>query len=601
MRLSAVIAAVISVSVYAACAATRDSTFGDAAADASSVSSGATMPGAGGSGQGGGFSFGGSGQGGSVACEQPCSTDFHHVIDCDGNILETCTGTEGCNPSTGTCENACKVAEDNKFSVGCGYLSTYMENLHGECFAAFVANTWNQPAHITVEYAGKQLAPGTFGYIPVGAGPGLSYQPFNAAAGIPPGEVVILFLSGQLGTPGPGQAFCPKSPATPNSQMMGTGIGNSFRIDSDVPVVAYQINPYGGGSAAVTGASLLLPTSVWSDNYVAVSAYHGNMPANPSFNIVAEQDNTVVTMLPSAQLAGAGGIPGGPANSPVSFTLQRGQNAQISQSIDLTGSVIQATKRVGFMAGHRCAFIPSGVLYCDHGEQMIPPVKALGSEYAGVMYRPRMGEPAVWRAIGVIDGTVLTWSKPVGGPASLNRGQIGEFFTGEPFLVSSQDADHPFVLFQHMSGSTWKPGMDGYGDSDSVISVPTKQYMNSYVFFADPTYPETNLVLVRAKGKDDKFHDVTLDCAGVIGGFAPVDAAGAFEWARADLIVGNFQNVGNCSTGRHEIKSDAPFGLWVWGWGTPLTSTFTKNVSYGYPGGMNVVPINNVVIVPDPN
>jgi hypothetical protein len=153
-----------------------------------------------------------------------------------------------------------------------------------------------------------------------------------------------------------------------------------------------------------------------------------------------------------------------------------------------------------------------------------------------------------------------------------------------------------------MSGSNWLPQMDGYGDSDSVISVPVKQYMNSYVFFADPTYPETNLVVVRAKGSGEVFHDVTLDCAGKLAGWQSV---GEYEWTRTDLITGNFQNVGNCSTGRHEIKSDGPFGLWVWGWGTPLTGyppsgVFTKNVSYGYPGGMNVVPINQVVIVPDP-
>ena len=48
--------------------------------------------------------------------------------------------------------------------------------------------------------------------------------------------------------------------------------------------------------------------------------------------------------------------------------------------------------------------------------------------------------------------------------------------------------------------------------------------------------------------------------------------------------------------GRHEIHSDAPFGLQVWGWGTPLTTTFSQDVSYGYPGGMNVAPINDVVI-----
>jgi len=113
------------------------------------------------------------------------------------------------------------------------------------------------------------------------------------------------------------------------------------------------------------------------------------------------------------------------------------------------------------------------------------------------------------------------------------------------------------------------------------------------VFFADPTYPETNLVVIRAPGSDSAYHDVTLDCAGPISGWQTV---GNFQWTRVDLMTGNFMNVGSCSTGRHEIHSDAPFGLQVWGWGTPNTSTFTANVSYGYPGGMNVAPINTVVI-----
>jgi hypothetical protein len=55
-----------------------------------------------------------------------------------------------------------------------------------------------------------------------------------------------------------------------------------------------------------------------------------------------------------------------------------------------------------------------------------------------------------------------------------------------------------------------------------------------------------------------------------------------------------------CDNGRHQISSPSPFGLWVWGWGTPETSSFTANVSYGYPGGMNVQPINTVVIPPMP-
>jgi len=214
------------------------------------------------------------------------------------------------------------------------------------------------------------------------------------------------------------------------------------------------------------------------------------------------------------------------------------------------------------------------------------------------MYRPRSGEPAIWRLIGAIDGTQLTWEPDVGGPATLNQGQIAEFYTATPFVVKSQDEDHPFLMFTYMSGSQWSMLQDngGFGDVDFVISVPPGQYLSSYVFFADPTYPETNLVVVRKKAYD-QFADVTLDCAGVLGGWQPV---GEYEWTRIDLITGDFQGVGGCSTGRHEISSDAPFGLWVWGWGTPLTSIFTENVSYGYPGGMNVQHINEIVIPPVP-
>jgi hypothetical protein len=229
---------------------------------------------------------------------------------------------------------------------------------------------------------------------------------------------------------------------------------------------------------------------------------------------------------------------------------------------------------------------------------MVPPVKALGSEYVGVMYRPRVpGDAGIWRVVGAVDGTTLTWSSYVGGPSVLDAGQTAVFITDQPFVVSSQDKMHPFMLFTYMSGCDWPQLSNtmGYGDPDFVISVPPEQYMSDYVIFTDPTYPETNLVVVRRQNATMTFDDVTLDCAGKLTGWQPI---GKYEWTRIDLIRHDFQGQNGCTTGRHEIKSSTPFGLWVWGWGTPETTTFTEAVSYGYPGGMNVQPINAVVIPP---
>jgi hypothetical protein len=370
-------------------------------------------------------------------------------------------------------------------------------------------------------------------------------------------------------------------------------MATAFHITTDVPVVAYQINPYGGGSVAVTAASLLLPSSVWDDNYVAVNV-SPQSAGNPSLNIIAREDGTIATITPVAAVVGGGGIPPGPAGQPLALSLRGGQHAQITQAAELTGSIITANKPIGFMAGHTCMNMPVGTSFCDHGEQMIPPIRALAHRYVGVMYRPRVAAETAtfWRLVGAVDGTQLTWSTPVGGPATLGKGQSVLFQTGTPFVVSSQDKDHPFMLFNYMTSSTHV--QSGYGDPDFVLTVPPVQYLKQYVFFADPTYPETNLVIVRARGTDQQFHDVMLDCLGPVSGWQPVD--NDYQYARVDLMTGNFVPAGSCSTGRHEIRSDAPFGLWVWGWGTPLTSTFTSNVSYGYPGGMNVAPVNVVII-----
>ncbi len=541
--------------------------------------------------------------GDGAACGHTCSSDLHEVIDCNDVVVQTCSGTDGCDTATGTCVNACQAAVDNKNSVGCEYYATHMENLLGSslCFAAFVANTWNTDAHIAVDFNGTKLTNiNSFTAIPTGKGQSITYTPFTGS--LPAGQVAMLFLGGVQGAP----PECPMPTAEGTSAMYsGTGVGHSFHVTTDVPVVMYEISPYGGGSAAVTGSSLLLPVSAWDTNYVASTA-SPDTASPPGVTIIAAQDNTVVSFLPKVALQGGGGIPSGAANTTVKFTLNKGQEAQIEQSTDLAGSIISSSLPVGVMAGNPCMNTPLGVTYCDHGEQMLPPIRALGNEYVGVMYRPRSNEPAIWRVVGAVDGTTLTYTPAAPGamdglpaaPTALAQGDVKEFATGTPFVVKSQDDKHPFMLFEYMAGSSWSglSSPDGTGDPDFSVQVPPQQYLSHYVIMSDPTYPETNLVVIRRPDANNVFQDVTIECLNApLSGWKTV---GSYQWTRLDLQTG-FSDVNGCSNGRHELTSKAPFGLNIWGWGTPATGT--GYVSYSYPGGMNVQPINSVVVLPTPH
>ncbi|MCK6592620.1 MAG: IgGFc-binding protein, partial [Polyangiaceae bacterium] len=294
---------------------------------------------------------------------------------------------------------------------------------------------------------------------------------------------------------------------------------------------------------------------------------------------------------------------GTPKGVPMTYSMMKGQSLTFEQEAELTGSPILSTKPVGVIGASGCINIDA--CCCDGAHQQIPPVRALGSEYVAVRYRNRidgMEENAPWRIVGAVDGTVLTYepAPPMDAPLMLNSGQIAAFRSPGPFVVRSQDDDHPFYLSGYMTGGG---DFNGAGDPEFVTVIPAKQYLAEYVFFADPTYPETNLVIVRTKASDGTFKDVNLDCAGVLGGFQPLGNSGNYEYTRFDLVRFNFEKQGNCDNGRREMHSDAPFGLTVWGWGTSATDAggFTSTyVSYAYPAGASVQPINEVVVPPVP-
>jgi hypothetical protein len=522
-----------------------------------------------------------------------CSDDLQAIV-CDGVEVQDCT--PGACVGGECIDDPCLAAELTKSSTGCDYWAVKTDLISdgsGACFAAFVVNTWVTPVHIEAEYEG-QLLPASAIQTPVGQGQGLSYEPYDAQAGLDPGEVAILFIARENG-------FLPECPVPPalfdNIGVVGTGRGSAVNIRTDVPVAAYQILPYGGGSSAATSASLLLPTSAWDLNYVAVNAFEKSQAApqaQPSLTIVAREDGTEVSLLPKVAILGGPGVAAGQANVPIQYVLDRGETLQISQDLELTGSAIEGNVPFGVFGAASCLNIPVDGFACDSAHQQLPPIRALGSEYVGVRYRARanmLEEVVPWTLVGVVDGTTLAWEPaiPPGAPTQLDPGQLVRFEAPGPFVVRSQDQDHPFYLGAHMTGGD---NFGGEGDPEWVNVIPSGQYLRDYVLFTDPTYSETSLVVVRAQ-QNGSFEPVELDCLGELDGWTPL---GDYEWTRVDLVTGNFMAVNGCENGRHEMWSDAPFGVTVWGWGSSASQLFTEYVSYAYPAGASVQSINEVVV-----
>jgi hypothetical protein len=595
-------------------------------------------------------------------CSTPthCGTDPNFIYKCGIKVFQ-CSTLDQCVEPCGDagsgdacaarCINPCLSSLGPNTSNGCEFYALEMDtstDTAGACYAVFVVNQWQtgEAALLEVDLGGKAYSASAlegFARIPSGTGTGITYATFDSTKGLPQNQIAILFLSRNLSVTGSGGspgvlANCPPgvTPAvTTDAALHGTtGGGQAFRIRSNVPVVAYQMLPYGGGHARVTGATLLLPTNVWGTNYIAANAYvwpdltmSPDVAAGPTMAVVAKEDGTHVTIDPVVDIQGGGGLSATTKGVPVTYTLDKGEYFQISQHKELTGSPIQSDLPIAVFGGSSLIDVPFGKARADHAEQQLPPVRALGSEYAAVRYRsrkPGTNESVPWRIVGVVDGTTLSYdpAAPSGAPASIDQGQVAEIDDPGPWIVSSQDSSHPFYFAQYMTGGSNVELTDdasiynGAGDPEFVNVVAPAQYLPSYTFFTDPTYPETNLVIVAAVDSvTGLFPTVHLDCAGTIGSWQALGTKGKYQFTRLDLSTGDYEGQNGCDNGVHTISASIPseaappgdvahIGVTIWGWGSGATykgtdetnAKYTRWVSYAYPAGANITKLNDVVV-----
>lgn len=491
-----------------------------------------------------------------------------------------------------TCEEA------SGSSVGCEFYAIQARDVGSSnlCFAAYIANTGPDPVQIAIERDGENLGTDSVA-IPVGEGEGLSYEPYDPSAGLPSGGVAIAFLAEKWDI---AESACPLPAAVRGEGLeKGASRGAAFRLITDRPVAAYSLFPYGGEGSVMASATLLLPTSTWGtdfvtsvptdESYVRFGEGTERGDAGPGMQIVAREPETTVTLLPSSQVKGVSPEESGLPGMPVTFQLQQGEYVQLQHPIfsatTLSGSLVQADKPIGVWSFH--ANIAFSGTRAETEQEQLPPLSALGHRYVGIPAHERQDPTAFnqllrWQLVGAVDGTVLEWTpeRPEGAPTQLDRGEVVHFDTHLGFIVNSQSDEHVFHIAQYIRK------IDVLADPEFVTTIPTEQYQTEYTFFTDPTYPETSLLVTRTPLADGSYAPVNLECRGELSDWQPL---GDLEFARVQLVHQRL-GVEGCSNGHHQISSDAPFGVMVWGWG--------DFVSYGYAAGAGVRTINAVELDP---
>ena len=490
----------------------------------------------------------------SADCTMACGPGFaqcngdtstHCAWDGSGVFTEYCDPIMGstCNVSTGRCDGACSQNQLGFSYIGCDYYPTVTRNSQLGLsisvllnFKVAVSNSGLTTANVTASQGTTTLTNTT----------------------VAPGSIAIITLPwNTLRTVG-------------STAVVTDG---AYRLRSDQPVTVYQYSPLdytnGGGFTYTNDAALLLPTNTWTGTYRVVSRQFWPNASLPGFYAVtAAEDNTTVTLTPSATggsvIAGAGVA----SNGTGTVVLNAGDVLQVLTSAgDLTGTLVSADRPVQVIGGHDCTNVPTNVGYCDHLEESIPPLETVGFDYLVTvpLINASTTKNRMVRVVATAPNTTITYDPPQGG-APTTLANAGDFFeisqTGADFLIS---ASQKVLVAEYFLG---QDAGGGTGDPAMTLAVAVQQYRFSYLFHAPTNYEANYANITAITGAT-----VTLDGA-VVGGFTPIGATG-YSVARVQL-----SNAGN---GNHNIDSPSPFGISVYGYG--------QYTSYWYPGGLNLSDI----------
>ncbi|MFP6686839.1 MAG: IgGFc-binding protein [Polyangiaceae bacterium] len=363
-------------------------------------------------------------------------------------------------------------------------------------------------------------------------------------------------------------------------------VRGAYRIVSDVPIIAYQFQPITGQTSFSSDASLLLPTSAL-DRYYYMLSWDPKY-GKPQMVIIASEDNTVVTVKPTANVSAGSGVPAISANSQHVFpAINAGDYLQLEGQTNLNGSYITADKPIAVFSAHECANIPTNKIACDHLEEQLFGVQTWGKTYVASRMPVRgvsVIEATLWQIGASEDNTTVSFiANPAvtglpNSPQSLNKGDVLQLY------VSGNNSQHPgdfiinatkpVLVGEYLTCSSNAVGASAQdaGDPAMAQSVPSEQYLDNYVLLVPDAWNKDFAILTKEVGTT-----ISIDNNVVAqNNFLPIDDGNnppTHEVAR--VIV---------SDGVHKLTGSKPFGVIITG--------YDSYDSYAYPGGLNQQLIN---------
>ncbi|HNT29314.1 MAG TPA: IgGFc-binding protein, partial [bacterium] len=313
---------------------------------------------------------------------------LHDDDPCDA--LETCVEGRGCLTE-------CETAEAKESYVGCEYWGAFLQNDTPNNYAVVVANPNDTEVTVTAYGNGNvELAQFTV------AAYGVNSQTFDTTR-----------------------------------HLTGAGIfDHAFKFVASRPVTMTQMNPFGNVLTYTNDASLLLPKGALGHQYYAMSwpdwyYYEGsgcegepvttyNYPGFVSVVAVEPGTTTVTVTYHGDSAPGDGEFAAQEAGDTVQYTLTQyqilnlnsaaGSGTVTAYGADLTGSLIEADKRVAVFGGHECTDVPADKFACDHLEHQVFPLRSWGKEYVAVRTKSCGTESDYLRILASVNGTSVSWS-----------------------------------------------------------------------------------------------------------------------------------------------------------------------------------------------